>query len=60
MLGQDAVRETGNVPLSDSIISRRTDGMSHDAEVALCDKLKNSSFVIQVDEQLILPINVTL
>jgi hypothetical protein len=32
------------------MISRCIDDMSHDAEEVLCDKLKNNSFSIQVDE----------
>ncbi|XP_055510562.1 zinc finger BED domain-containing protein 5-like [Leucoraja erinacea] len=50
MLGQDAVREIENVPLSNSTISQCIDDMSHDAEEVLCDKLKNSSFSVQVGE----------
>jgi hypothetical protein len=50
MLGQDAVREIENVPLSNSTINGRIDDMSRDAEVVLCDELKNNSFSIQVDE----------
>ena len=33
MEGQDAVREIENVTLSNSIISRRTDDISHDAVI---------------------------
>jgi hypothetical protein len=50
MLGQDAVQETEDVPLSNSMINKHTDNMSHDAEEILCDKLKNNSFSVQVDE----------
>jgi hypothetical protein len=50
MLGQDVVRETENVPLSISMINIRTDDLSHGAEEVLCDKLKNNSFCIKVDE----------
>jgi hypothetical protein len=50
MLGQDSVREIENVPFSNNTINRRTDDMSHDAVEVLCDKLKNKSFSIQVDE----------
>jgi hypothetical protein len=50
MLGQDAVREIKNVPLSNSMANSRTDDMSHDAEEVLHDKLKNNIFSIQVDE----------
>jgi hypothetical protein len=50
ILGQDAVHEIENIPPSNSMINRRTDDMSHDAEEVLCDKLKNNSFSIQVDE----------
>jgi hypothetical protein len=49
MLGQDAVRETENVPLSNSTINRRMNDMLHDAEEFLRDKLKNNSLSIQVD-----------
>jgi hypothetical protein len=44
MPGQDAVRETENVPLSNSTIN----DMSHDAEEVLRDKLKKKT--IQVDK----------
>jgi hypothetical protein len=50
MLGQDAVREIENVPLSNSTTKRRSDGKSHDAEELLCDELKNNRFSIQIDE----------
>jgi hypothetical protein len=50
MLEQDAVREIKNVPLSNSTINRHTDGMSHDVEEVLHDKLKYNSFSIQTDE----------
>jgi hypothetical protein len=50
MLGQDAAWEIEKVALSKSTISRRIDDMSHDAEEFLCNKLKNNSFSIQVDE----------
>jgi hypothetical protein len=40
MLGQDAVREIENVPLSNSTTNRCIDDMSHDAEDVLCDKTK--------------------
>jgi hypothetical protein len=50
MLGQDAVREIEKVSLSNSMISRRIDDMSHDAEAVLCSKLGNNSFSIQVGE----------
>jgi hypothetical protein len=50
MLGQNAGREIENVPLSNSMINRHIDDMSHDAKEVLCDKLKNNSFSIQVDE----------
>jgi hypothetical protein len=39
MLGQDAVQEIEKVPLSNSMISRPIDDMSHDAEEVLCNKL---------------------
>jgi hypothetical protein len=50
VLGQDALREIENVPFSNSTINRRAEYMSHDAEEDFCDKLKNNSFSIQVDE----------
>jgi hypothetical protein len=50
MMGQDAVRETENVPLSNSTINRRIEGMPHDAEEVLHDKQKNNSFSMQVVE----------
>jgi hypothetical protein len=50
LLGQDAARETENVPLSNSTINGCTDDMSRDAEEVLCDKLKSNSFSIRVDE----------
>ena len=50
MFGQNAVQEIENVPLSDSTISRCIDDMAYDSEDVLCNRLKNSSFGIQVDE----------
>lgn len=50
MMGQNTIQETENVPLSDSTISQCNDDMSHDTEEVLCNKLKNISFSIQVDE----------
>jgi predicted CoA-binding protein len=51
MLGQNAVREIENAPLSIGMINtrRRINNMSHDVEEMLRDKLKNNSFSIQVD-----------
>uniref|UniRef100_A0A0L8IF98 Uncharacterized protein n=1 Tax=Octopus bimaculoides TaxID=37653 RepID=A0A0L8IF98_OCTBM len=50
MLEQNTLQEIENVPLSDTTGSRRIDDLSHDIEEVLHDKLKNSSFSIQVDE----------
>jgi hypothetical protein len=50
MLGQDAVREIEKVPLSRGRTSKCIDDLSRDAERVLCNKLKNNSFSIQVDE----------
>jgi hypothetical protein len=46
MLGQAAVWEIENVPLSNSTINRCIGDMLHVAEEALCDKLKNYNFSI--------------
>jgi hypothetical protein len=46
MLGKYAVRETDNVPLTNSTINRGIDDMSHNAQEVLHDKLKNNSFSI--------------
>jgi hypothetical protein len=46
MLGQNAVPEIENVPLSNCTINRRIDNKSHDAEKVLCDKQKNNWFPI--------------
>jgi hypothetical protein len=50
MLGQDVVQEIEKVPLSNSMISRHIDDISHNAEEVLCNKLENNSFSIHVDE----------
>jgi hypothetical protein len=50
LLGQHTVREIENVPLCNSMTGPRIDGMSHDAEEVLCNKVKNNSFSVQVDE----------
>jgi hypothetical protein len=50
MLGQNAVTEIENVPLSNSTINRLIDDMSHYAEKVLCHKQKNNCFSIQIDE----------
>jgi hypothetical protein len=50
MLGQDAVWEIENVPLSNNKTNRCNNDVSHNAEDVLWDKLKNYSFSIQVDE----------
>jgi hypothetical protein len=50
MLGQDAVRESRKNALSNSMINRRVDDMSQDAEEVLYNKPKNSTFCIQVDD----------
>jgi hypothetical protein len=47
-LGQDAVQEIENVPLSKSTVSRYTGELPHDAQEVLRYKLKNISFYIQV------------
>jgi hypothetical protein len=49
MLEHAAVRETENVPLSDSKINSHID-ISHDAEEILRDKRKNKCFYMQVVE----------
>ena len=38
MLGQNAVQEMEEVPLSDNAISRRIDYMAHDSEEVFCGK----------------------
>jgi hypothetical protein len=48
MLAQ--VGEIENVPLSNSILNRRIDDISHNAEEVLRDKLKNNTFSIQADK----------
>jgi hypothetical protein len=48
MQGQDAIQEIENVLFSSSTINRCTGDMSHDVEEILRDKLKNSSFSLQV------------
>lgn len=50
MLGQDAVREINNVPLSNSTRNIYIDDMSHEAEEILCNELKNNNLSVQVDE----------
>ncbi|CAI9714955.1 Hypothetical predicted protein [Octopus vulgaris] len=50
MLGQNTLQEIEYVPLSHTTASRCIDDMARDIEEVLHDKLKNSSFSIQVDE----------
>jgi hypothetical protein len=50
MLGQNAVRDIGNVPHSNSTINRCIDDMSHDAEESLRHKRKNNSSSIHINE----------
>jgi hypothetical protein len=52
MLEQAAAREIENISLSNNPINRRIDDTSHNAEEALCDKLENGNFSIQVDESI--------
>jgi hypothetical protein len=61
LLGQDAVREIENVPLSNSTINRCMNGMSYAAEGVLYNKLKNNSLSLsRLMSQQISPIIVTL
>lgn len=48
VLGEDAVREIENIPLSNTVVSQRVRDMSRDAEEVLCEKLKTSSFSVNV------------
>lgn len=42
MLGQNAVQEIENVPVSNSTVKRRTDDMSHDATQVSSNQLDES------------------
>ncbi|KAG9464157.1 hypothetical protein GDO78_020374 [Eleutherodactylus coqui] len=50
MLGPDACAMMNLIPLSNDTISRRIDKMAADVEETLLDVLKNTEFVMQIDE----------
>jgi hypothetical protein len=49
MIGKEAESEIDKVPVSNNIISRRVDDVSHDIEDVLSEILKNTNFANQVD-----------
>ncbi len=50
VIGEEAETEISKVPVSDNIISRRVDDMSHNISGILSEILQNTNFAFQVDD----------